>query len=285
MSKLLKRGIEVKPYQKNAKRHPDAQLKQIANSLKEFGWRQPIVTDKEGTIIVGHGRWMAYQKYLKGQPGVKGPWIVTADDLTPAQVKAYRLADNKTNESDWDMTLAIEELKELNQEGYDITLTGFDKDLLIEPDDKDDVIPENAPTRAKLGDLWALGEHRVLCGDSTDKASVERLMGDRKADLYLTDPPYNVALGMNETPAEAKKRNRRTDGLTVSNDEMSDAGFHEFLVKAFQVADDVMKAGAVFYIWHADSEGYNYGMELDPKYCDVIIKRWEDYTGQAAKKV
>lgn len=98
---------KIKPYQKNAKKHPDKQLKQIANSLKEFGWRQPIVIDKNDEIIVGHGRWLAYSKYPEG---IKEPCIVKADDLTDEQVKAYRLADNKLNESDWEMDLAIEEL-------------------------------------------------------------------------------------------------------------------------------------------------------------------------------
>lgn len=141
--------MDIKPYSKNAKKHPDKQLKQIANSLKELGWQQPIVVDKNGVIIVGHGRWEAYKKYPEG---IKEPWIKVENDLTPKQAKAYRLADNKLNESDWDMGLAIEELKELSPEMFD--LTGFDKDLLIEPDEKDDVIPEDAPTVAKLGDLW-----------------------------------------------------------------------------------------------------------------------------------
>jgi site-specific DNA-methyltransferase (adenine-specific) len=162
----------VKLYEKNPKKHPDIQLKQIASSLKEFGWRQPIVIDKNETIIVGHGRWLAYQKYPEG---IKEPWIVKADDLTPVQVKAYRLADNKLNESDWDMGLAIEELKELDD--YHFNLTGFDRDLLIEPNAKDDIIPDSAPKRVKLGEIWALGRHRVMAGDSTKREDVERLMG------------------------------------------------------------------------------------------------------------
>src|SRR3990167_6841039 len=188
-TRLAKANTKIQPYARNAKKHPDVQLKQIALSLKEYGWRQPIVLDKQGTIIVGHGRWLAYQTYPEG---IGKPWIVTADDLTPEQVRGYRLMDNKTNESDWDMALAIEELKELDQLGFNIDLTGFDRDLLIEPDDKDDIIPTDAPTRAKMGDLWALGEHRVLCGDSTKKEDVERLMDGKKAALCLTDPPYGL---------------------------------------------------------------------------------------------
>lgn len=165
---------KVKPYEKNAKIHPDKQLLQIAKSIKEFGWRQPIVVDKEGVIIVGHGRWFAWEKYGK-ELELKEPWIERAEDLIEEQVKAYRLADNKLNESEWDMDLAIPELKELSDEMFD--LTGFDKDLLIEPDEKDDLVPDNAPTRAKTGDIWALGRHRMMCGDSTKEADVGRLMG------------------------------------------------------------------------------------------------------------
>src|SRR3990167_4217022 len=159
--------MDIRPYDRNAKKHPDKQLKQIADSLKNFGWRQPIVVDKNNEIIVGHGRWMAYRKYSEG---VKEPWIIKADDLTDEQVKAYRLADNKLNESEWDMGLAVEELKGLSEGMFN--LTGFDKDLLIESDEKDDQIPENAPTIAKSGDIWQLGRHKVMCGDSTDKDSV-----------------------------------------------------------------------------------------------------------------
>lgn len=103
--------MTIKPYPQNAKKHPNKQLKQIAASLKEFGWRQPIVVDKNDVIIVGHGRWMAYEKYPEG---IKEPWIIKADDLTDEQVKAYRLADNKLNESEWDYDLQLEEFESLD---------------------------------------------------------------------------------------------------------------------------------------------------------------------------
>lgn len=228
----------MNPYPKNAKKHPDAQLKQIALSLKEYGWRQPIVTDKNDEIIVGHGRWMAYQKYPEG---IKEPWIVKADDLTPEQVRGYRLMDNKTNESDWDMALAIEELKELDSLGFDIELTGFDKDLLIEPDDKDDIIPTDAPGRAKLGDIWLLGEHRVMCGDSSDKASVERLMEGKKADMVFTDPPYNI--GYSGSPDK--------EWNIIENDEMTDEGFNTLLTEAFARYRDSIKTGGGMYVFHS----------------------------------
>ena len=177
---------EIKPYQKNAKKHPTDQVKLIARSIKEFGFNQPIVIDKNNEIIVGHGRYEAAKLLaLDDVP------VLKLENLTPAQVKAYRLADNKLNESDWDMTLAIEELKDLDKEGYDVTLTGFDKDLIIEPDDKDDEVPENPPTKANLGDIWQLGNHKLMCGDATSVEDVKKLMGVR-ADMVFTDPPYNV---------------------------------------------------------------------------------------------
>ena len=146
--------MKIIPYSKNAKKHPDKQLKEIAQSIKEFGWQQPIVVDKDGVIIVGHGRWFAYKKF-KDEMKLPEPEIKKASNLTKEQVKAYRLADNKLNESEWDMGLAIEELKELDD--YHFELTGFDADLLIEPSELDDQVPTDVPSIAKLGDLFILG--------------------------------------------------------------------------------------------------------------------------------
>ena len=227
---------EIKPYSKNSKKHPDNQLKQIASSLKEFGWRQPIVVDKNNVIIVGHGRWLAYQKYPEG---IKEPWIIKADDLTDEQVKAYRLADNKLNESEWDMGLAVEELKGLSPELFD--LTGFESDILIEPDAKDDVVPENPPPVAKLGDLWQLGRHKVMCGDSTKESDVITLMGDEKADMIFTDPPYNV---------DYSGRGKETSNK-IENDNMTGIAFREFLSKAFENCKNILKAKGGAYICYA----------------------------------
>jgi len=175
---------DIKPYPNNAKKHPAKHIQQVASSIKEFGMNQPIVVDKQGVIIVGHGRYEAC-KLLGIEPEIK---VV---DLTEEQAKAYRLADNKLNESEWDMGLAIEELKGLSDEMFD--LTGFDKDLLIEPDEADDIIPENVPARSKLGDLYELGEHRILCGNSLEKLDIVRLMNGEKAKMCFTSPPYNMA--------------------------------------------------------------------------------------------
>jgi len=165
----------IKPYEKNAKKHPAKQIKQVADSIKAFGFNQPLVLDKNNVIIVGHGRYEA-AKML----GLKEVPTITVD-LTDEQAKAYRLADNKLNESEWDMGLVIDELKLLSAPMLD--LTGFDKDLILTPDAKDDVIPENVPARSKLGDLYELGSHHVLCGDSTQPEAVLRLMDGKKADM------------------------------------------------------------------------------------------------------
>ncbi len=179
--------MKIKPYPKNAKKHPINQLRAVAKSIQEFGWQQPIVVDKNGVIIVGHGRWEAYKKF-KDEFKLKKPEIKIAH-LTKEQAKAYRLADNKLNESDWDMDLVIEELKELDDDL--VELTGFDKDLLIEPEDKDDQVPEvPEEPKAKLGDIYQLGRHRIMCGDSTKRDDVEKLMDGERADMVFTDPPY-----------------------------------------------------------------------------------------------
>jgi site-specific DNA-methyltransferase (adenine-specific) len=179
--------MDIKPYTKNAKKHPKKQIEQVAASIKEFGMNQPIVVDKQGVIIVGHGRYEALQSL-----GMKvTPEMVKVVDLTEEQAKAYRLADNKLNESEWDMTLVVEELKGLSEPMLD--LTGFDKDLIIEPDEADDEVPDlPEEPQSKLGDLYELGEHRVLCGDSTSIEDVEKLMNGKRADISFTSPPYNV---------------------------------------------------------------------------------------------
>lgn len=191
--------IKIQPYSKNAKKHPKKQVEQVANSIKEFGMNQPIVVDKQGVIIVGHGRYEALQSL--GWK-IKPEWVKVVD-LTEEQANAYRLADNKLNESDWDMNLVIEELKGLSNELLD--LTGFDKDLIIEADEKDDEVPKTPEEpKSKLGDLYELGGHRVLCGDSTKIEDVERLMNNHLADLVVTDPPYNT--GMEGKPNDEKAR-------------------------------------------------------------------------------
>jgi DNA modification methylase len=361
--------MEITPYSKNAKKHPAKQIEQIAASIKEFGFNQPIVVDKQGVIIVGHGRYEA-AKLL----GIKDPPTITVD-LTEDQAKAYRLADNKLNESEWDMQLVIEELKGLSEPM--VELTGFDTDLLIEPDEKDDLVPDlpEEPT-SKLGDLYQLGEHRVLCGDSTKIEDVERLMDGKKVDMVFTDPPYGMNLKPKKNYASRKRRTESEEYEPIIGDQTefdmtgvfsavdapvwfvwgadylyrSIPNFRDgsILVWAKRMSEEENKVfGSAFElcwtypkrkkdIWfvrginqsaerlgehptqkptelgvRAISRNTNeggiifdaflgsgstliaaektgricYGMELDPKYVDVIVKRWEDYTGNKAAKI
>ena len=178
---------KIIPYGRNAKKHTAKQIKQVAESIKRFGFIQPLVTDKNNEVVIGHCRLEA-AKLL----GMKEVPYISVENLSDKEVKALRLADNKLNESQWDMDLVIEELKALEDDAL-VALSGFEKDLLIEPDEKDDIIPENVKTRCKLGDMWQLGKHKVLCGDSTKKEEVEKLMGGVKAKMCFTSSTYNMA--------------------------------------------------------------------------------------------
>lgn len=229
---------EIKPYEKNAKKHPTKQVKQIAASIKEFGFNQPIVVDKNNVVIVGHGRLEA-AKLLK----IEDVPVITVD-LTEEQAKAYRLADNKLNETDWDMGLVVEELKGLSAAMFD--LTGFDEDLLLEDEAKDDAMPEEVQTVVKLDDLWDLGGHRLLCGSSTDEVVVDRLMDGKKAQMVFTDPPYNVDYtgSMNSSGKNSREG--------ILNDKMSKIAFEEFLSKVSQNINKHCQGGV--YICMSSSE-------------------------------
>jgi site-specific DNA-methyltransferase (adenine-specific) len=252
--KIEQRPIEALiPYINNSRKHSDEQVAQIAASIKEFGWTNPILVDGTNGIIAGHGRLLAARKLGMD----KVPTIELAH-LSDTQKKALIIADNKLAlNADWDTELLQIELNELISDDFALDILGFDKDELdallnvIEPNagltDEDAVpnVPEEPKT--KLGDIYILGNHRLMCGDSCSVTDMEKLVNDRKVDMWLTDPPYNVAY-------EGKTK----DALTIKNDSMNDEGFRQFLRDAYVTADTVMKAGAVFYIWHADSEGYNF---------------------------
>ncbi len=227
--------MEIKPYSKNAKKHPKKQVEQVANSIKEFGMNQPIVVDKQGVIIVGHGRYEALQSLGWD---IKPEWVKVVD-LTEEQANAYRLADNKLNESDWDMTLVIEELKGLSPEMLD--LTGFEKDLIIEADEKDDEVPETPEEpKSKLGDLYEFGGHRVLCGDSTDLEAVSKLTGGVLADIVVTDPPYNT--GMEGKPNDEKARLSHMFNDKIEN-------WEQFLQDIFANYIAYTKGDCAFYVF------------------------------------
>jgi site-specific DNA-methyltransferase (adenine-specific) len=251
------------PYVRNSRTHSDAQIAQIAASIKEFGWTNPILVDAENGIIAGHGRLMAARKL-----GYTEVPVIELKDMTETQKRAYVIADNQLAlNAGWDFSLLSLEVADLKENDFDLDLLGFDpKELekLLEPEEiegltDEDAVPEvPEEPKTKLGDIYQLGNHRLMCGDSTSIEQLERLCDGQLVDMWLTDPPYNVALGMDETPEQAKKRNRRTDGLVVKNDKMEDGEFRQFLRDCYTAADSIMKPGAVFYIWHADSEGYNF---------------------------
>jgi DNA modification methylase len=257
-------GVDVLiPFAKNSRTHSDAQVAQIAASIREFGFTNPVLIDEANGIIAGHGRVMAARKLKMGDVP-----CIRLSYMSDAQKRAYVIADNKLAlNAGWDEDMLKLELADLKALDFNLDLTGFstaeidallaDKGTegLTDPDDTPE--PPVEPV-TRLGDVWVCGQHRVMCGSSLDQSQVEFLCAGQRVDMLLTDPPYNVALGMNETPEEAKKRNRRTDGLVVQNDSMDDQSFRIFLRDAFVSADTVMKPGAVFYIWHADSEGYNF---------------------------
>lgn len=240
----------VVPYKRNPRRNDEAVAK-VATSIKEFGFKQPIVVDKDSVIIVGHTRLLAALRL-----GMKEVPVLVAVDLTPAQVKAYRLADNRVHEeAEWDEELLALELGDLSKLGFNLDATGFDADEINEllnldqggllAGAEEDAVP---PTPAKPvtypGELVQLGKHRLICGDSTDPFVIEKLFAGAKADAVFTDPPYNV--------------NYEGGAGKIKNDDMEDSKFRTFLLRAYSVMFRVLKDGAAVYVCHADTEGLNF---------------------------
>lgn len=233
----------ITPYDKNPRKN-DVAVDAVAASIKEFGFRIPILLDKNGTIIAGHTRLKAATKL-----GLKEVPCIYADDLNEEQVKALRLADNKTAElADWDFDLLNDELLDIID--IDMTSFGFEELLDARPDleDEEDFdVDAEVPAIVKAGERYQLGNHILMCGDSTNREDVTKLLRGGVADLLLTDPPYNV----NYSGGTKEK-------LTIANDDMDDSSFYQFLIDAFANADSVMRPGAAFYIWHADSNGLTF---------------------------
>jgi DNA modification methylase len=239
---------QVHPYQGNPRRNKDAVAK-VAASIREFGFRQPIVVDADGVVIAGHTRLLAAREL-----GLDSVPVHVAQGLTPAQVRAYRLADNRTNEeASWDEALLAEELRALEAVGFDLKLTAFEPvelhDLLRklgegEGPDPDEAPPVPALVRSEPGTVWLLGPHRVGCCDATKAHEVRVALGGALADLVWTDPPYNVAYS-----SKAGK---------IANDDMGAAAFLAFLRDALAAAASVMKPGAAIYVAHSDTEGLNF---------------------------
>lgn len=237
---------EVKPYPNNPRNNDDG-VEAVANSIKEFGWQQPIVVDKDNVIIVGHTRYKAAKKL-----GMDKVPVVVASNLSPEQVKAYRLADNKTGElTDWDMSLLDNELGDIAD--IDMSDFGFDLDIPeddeeVQEDDFDEEIPEEP--KSKVGQIYQLGRHRLMCGDSTNPEMVKKLVGGVQCDLLLTDPPYNVDYSSKDYGGDKFSKTRKNN--QIANDKMAPDEFYKFLFSVFTNAKDNLKDGASFYIWFSD---------------------------------
>ena len=233
----------ISPYERNARAHGKDDVKAIKKSIEEFGFNDPIGV-WNNQIVEGHGRLLAAKEL-----GMEQVPIIRLDELTDEQRKAYALAHNKTAElSDWDFDMLAAELQDLND--IDMSAFGFDIDKFVE--EQSEIVEDEAPEppkepKSKVGEVWALGAHRVMCGDATKPENIEKLLGGVQADLYLTDPPYNVDY-----------TGKTKDALKIENDKKSNDDFRQFLQDSFLAAKQNMKAGAAFYIWHADSEGYNF---------------------------
>lgn len=240
------------PYAKNSRTHSDTQVAQIAASIKEWGFTSAVLVDEDGGIIAGHGRLMAARKL-----GMAEVPVMVAAGWSDAQKRAYVIADNKLAlNAGWDNELLALELADIQGLGFDVELTGFSDEEIkaLMPveiteglTDEDDAPAVQENTVTVPGDVWVMGKHRLLCGDSTSVDDLRKLCESQLVDMWLTDPPYNVAY---EGGTKEK--------LTIKNDSMGDDQFRQFLRDAYTAADTVMKPGAVFYIWHADSEGYNF---------------------------
>lgn len=251
---VIKDIASLLPYANNSRTHSDEQVAQIMASIQEFGFTNPVLIDDTGGIVAGHGRVMAASKLgMQTVPTISVGW------LSEKQRRAYVIADNQLAlNAGWDEEVLAKEVSWLQDQSFDTGLLGFDinflDELLAEQSgtstgntDPDTAPPPPVNPVTQLGDVWVLGNHRLMCGDSTSKDAVLELTLGGGVDMVLTDPPYNVAY-------EGKTK----DALKIQNDSMADVEFRKFLTSAFAAADAAMKPGAVFYIWHADSEGYNF---------------------------
>ena len=236
------------PYVNNARTHSKEQIAKLRASIREFGFVNPVIIDRDLNVIAGHGRIAAAR-----EENIAEVPCVFVDHLTEAQKKAYILADNRMAlDAGWDENMLRVELESLEEMGYDLGLTGFDEkelaSLFAEDEAKEDDFDVDAelrkPTFTKAGDVWTLGRHRLVCGDSTDPAVYSVLMDGVKANLVLTDPPYNV--------------NYEGSAGKIKNDNMADEKFYEFLLAAFRNMESVMADDASIYVFHADTEGLNF---------------------------
>ena len=238
---------EIIPYENNPRKNDDA-VEAVANSIKNFGFKSPIVVDANKVIVNGHTRLKA-SKLL----GLTMVPVIIASDLTEDQCRALRLADNKTAEiASWDKKLLMQELESIDWEGLEMDMTDFGFDNIFDSkpqevthDDFEEGQYIPATPYSMQGDVYLLGRHRIMCGDSTNPEMVKILLNGNKADMIFTDPPYNVNY-------------EGSDGQSIQNDNMGNEEFYNFLLSVYKNMFDSIKEGGSIYVCHADSEGLNF---------------------------
>lgn len=240
------------PYVNNARTHSQEQVNKLRGSLREFGFINPVIIDADYNVIAGHGRLMAAK-----EEGIEEVPCVLVDYLSEAQKKAYILADNRyAQDAGWDEELLRLEIESLEGMDFDVSLTGFNEDEIAdlfadsegtgaEDDDFDLSDALEKAAFVERGDVWVVGRHRLMCGDATSPEDVATLMDGKKANLIITDPPYNVAF-------------ESSDGLSIKNDKMENDKFYEFLLAAFKNMAEHLEKGGSAYVFHADTEGLNF---------------------------
>lgn len=240
------------PYVNNARTHSKEQINKLRASIREFGFINPVIIDRDYNVIAGHGRIMASK-----DEGIDKVPCVFVDYLTDAQKKAYILADNRMAlDADWDEELLKVEIESLQGADFDLNLTGFDEAELMDifgddnqsrakDDDFDLTAALEKASFVEKGDVWTVGRHRLMCGDATSSEDVSTLMGNTKANLILTDPPYGVSF-------------KSSSGLTIQNDSMKNEEFYNFLLASFKCMAEHLENGGSAYVFHADTEGLNF---------------------------
>lgn len=253
---------DLKPYENNARTHSEEQIDKIVRSIKEFGFINPVLIDGNYGIIAGHGRVMGAKRL-----GMEEVPCLFIEDLSDEQKRAYILADNKLAlDAGWDDEILKKEILELSKLDFDISLTGFElddfnfeqEDIEFQEDDYDveSHLPELA--KSKLGDIYQLGNHRVMCGDSTNPDDIDQLLDGAEMDLCVTDPPYNV----NYEESVAGQSSTTRVNRDISNDKMDDNTFYNFLLAFYSQMLRTLKPNGAYYIFHADSEGLNFRKAL-----------------------
>lgn len=250
---IYKKTSELRLNAKNPRKNDEA-VETVIKSIQEFGFKNPLIIDSAGTVWCGNTRLKAARKL-----GIDEVPCIVADDLTEEQIRKLALIDNKSSEiAEWDFELLKDELADLDMSEFDLDW-GIDEALGIEKEvrednfDVDEAIPDE-PT-SKLGDIYQLGEHRLMCGDSTKEEDVAKLMNGELADLVVTDPPYNVNIGQGGGSIMSMRiQHHRQDGATIKNDNMDDSTFYDFLRECFSNMNTALKDGGVFYVWHGQTK-------------------------------